>query len=243
MGFDIGGYVFNSSMASNQVANQIITKDLVLYLDAGNINSYPGSGTTWTDLTGNGNNSTLVNGSTFSTAEYSGGSIKFVRASSQYTSIYQVPNSFWTGGSWTVSAWVYFTSINSGPDNAIVGHGASSPNNGLHLGERTAKVHFGLYGNDITGAISLSAGIWYNLVFTYNNSSYLKQIYVNGVFDTSGGTVAYGGTGTNTELGRYPWAPTYLLNGNIGIICFYNKVLSTTEIKQNYNVQKGRFGL
>jgi hypothetical protein len=44
MGFDIGGYVFNSSMASNQVANQIITKDLVLYLDAGNINSYIGSG-------------------------------------------------------------------------------------------------------------------------------------------------------------------------------------------------------
>jgi hypothetical protein len=94
-----------------------------------------------------------------------------------------------------------------------------------------------------TGAISLSAGIWYNLVFTYNNSSYLKQIYVNSVFDTSGGTVAYGGTGTNTELGRYPWAPSYLLNGNIAIVSFYNKVLSANEILQNYNIQKGRFGL
>jgi hypothetical protein len=68
MGFDIGGYVFNSSMASNQVANQIITKDLVLYLDAGNINSYPGSGTTWTDLSGNGYNGTLVNGPTYNSA-------------------------------------------------------------------------------------------------------------------------------------------------------------------------------
>ena len=59
MGFDIGGYVFNSSMASNQFANQIITKDLVLYLDAGNINSYIGSGSTWTDLSGKGVNGTI----------------------------------------------------------------------------------------------------------------------------------------------------------------------------------------
>jgi hypothetical protein len=40
----------------------IVTDGLVLCLDAGNPKSYPGSGTTWTDLSGNGNNGTLVNG-------------------------------------------------------------------------------------------------------------------------------------------------------------------------------------
>jgi hypothetical protein len=243
MPLNISGNIINSEIVKRYPTTKISKAGLVLHLDAFTPESYSGSGTAWYDLTGNGYNGTLVNSPTFSTAEYSGGSIKFVRASTQYTSIYQIPASFWTGGSWTVSAWVYFTSVNSGLDNAIVGHGASSVNNGLHLGERTGKAYFGLYGNDITGAISLSAGIWYNLVFTYNNSSYLKQIYVNSVFDTSGGTVAYGGTGTNTELGRYPWAPSYLLNGNIAIVSFYNKVLSANEILQNYNIQKSRFGL
>jgi hypothetical protein len=243
MPLNISGSIINSEIVKRYPTTKISKAGLTLHLDVFTPESYPGSGTAWYDLTINGYNSTLINSPTFSTAEYSGGSIKFVRASSQYTSIYQVPDSFWTGSSWTVSAWVYFTSVNNGPDNAIVGHGSGTFNNGLHLGERSGKAYFGLYANDITGAISLSAATWYNLVFTYNNSSYLKQIYVNSVFDTSGGTVAYGGTGTNTELGRYPWATSYLLNGNIAIMSFYNKVLSANEVLQNYNVQKGRFGL
>jgi hypothetical protein len=243
MPLNISGNIINSEIVKRYPTTKISKGALALQLDAFTPESYPGSGTSWYDLAVYGFNGTLVNNPTFSTAEYSGGSIKFVRASSQYTTLYGLPGLLWNSYSWTVSAWVYFTSVNSGLDNAIVGHGASSVNNGLHLGERTGKAYFGFYGNDLTGAISLSAGIWYNLVFTYSNSSYLKQIYVNSVFDISGGTVAYGGTGPNTELGRYPWAPSYLLNGNIAIISFYNKVLSANEILQNYNIQKGRFGL
>ncbi len=48
----------------------IVTNGLVLHLDAANTKSYSGSGTTWTDLSGNGNNGTLTNGPTFDSANY-----------------------------------------------------------------------------------------------------------------------------------------------------------------------------
>jgi hypothetical protein len=247
MPININGHIISSdsSNSSGIIQNypNIVKSGLVLWLDAGRLTSYPATGTVWSDLTVNFYNATLLNGPSFSTAEYGGGSIKFVRASSTYASVYRVPDSFWNGGSWTVSAWVNFTSVNNGGDNAIVGHGVQGANNAIHLTERSGKAYFGLYANDITGAISLNAGTWYNLVWTYNNSGYLKQIYVNGTFDTSGGSVAYGGTGTNTELGRYPWSVASLLNGNIAIMCFYNKVLSANEVLQNFNADRSRFGV
>jgi len=247
MPLDINGNIISSNVSNSsgiiQSYPNIVKSGLVMWLDAGRLSSYPGSGTTLTDLTVNFYNASGVNSPTFSTAEGGGGSIKFVRASSQYASVYRVPDSQWTGGSWSVSSWVNFNAVNNGGDNAIVGHGVQAVNNGMHLSERAGKTYFGLYGNDITGTISLSGGIWYNLVWTYNSSGYLKQIYVNGVFDTSGGSVAYGGTGTNVELGRYPWSTTSLLNGNIAIMCFYNKVLSATEVLQNFNADRGRFGV
>jgi hypothetical protein len=245
MPLDINGNIISSNVSNSsgiiQSYPNIVKSGLTMWLDAGRLASYPGSGTTLTDLTVNFYNATGVNSPTFSTAEGGGGSIKFVRASSQYATLYRIPDSFWTS-SWSVSAWVKFTSV-SGDDNVVLGHGVQSLNNGLHLTERTAKPYFGLYGNDITGTISLSANIWYNIVWIYNSSSYLKQIYVNGVFDTSGGSVGYSGSGTNTEIGRYPWATAQLANNNIAILCFYNKVLSSVEVLQNFNADRSRFGV
>ena len=69
----------NVELANRQIiwpsAGSIITSGLILNLDAGNVASYPGSGTTWTDLSGNGNNGTLINGPTFNSSN--GGSILF----------------------------------------------------------------------------------------------------------------------------------------------------------------------
>jgi len=245
MPININGNILSSdsSNSSGIIQNypNIVKSGLVMWLDAGRLTSYPGSGSSLTDLTVNFYNATGVNSPTFSTSEGGGGSIKFVRASSQYASVYRIPDSQWTS-SWSVSTWVNFTSVNGG-DNVLVGHGVQSANSGLHLTERNGTTYFGLYANDIAGTISLSANIWYNLVWTYNSSGYLKQIYVNGVFDTSGGSVAYSGSGTNTEIARYPWSSGVLGNNNIAIMCFYNKVLSANEILQNFNADRSRFGV
>lgn len=163
--------------------------------------------------------------------------------SSTYISVYSIPDSFWNAGSWTASAWVKFTSINKGSDNAIFGHGVSSPNNGLHLAERSGYVYFGFHSNDTAGTIPLSSGRWINIVFAYNYTTKLKQIYVNGVFDTSGGSVGYGGTGTNTEVGRYPWSTGHVLYGYVGEVELHSRLLSAAEISQNFNIHKSRYGL
>jgi hypothetical protein len=192
------------------------------------------------DLTNGNNNGTLVNGPTYTSSF--GGSIVF-DGTNDYVSEYSIPDSFWNAGSWTANVWVKFTTVSKGLDNAVFGHGAVAGSGGLHLGERNSAAYFGFYGNDIGGTVPLSANTWYNIVWVFNYSTKLKQLYVNGVFDTSGGTVGYGGTGTNTEIGRYPWAASYLMSGNISLTSLYNRVLSASEILQNYNSAKSRFGL
>lgn len=163
--------------------------------------------------------------------------------SSNYITAYTIPDSFWNAGSWSVSVWIKFNAVNKGTDNAIFGHGAVGTNNGLHLAERSSVVYFGFYSNDTAGTIPLAANRWYNIVWTFNYSTKLKQIYVNGVFDASGGSVGYGGTGTNTEFGRYPWSTGNLTNSSISSIYGYNKVLTAVEVRQNFNRTKSRFGL
>jgi hypothetical protein len=162
--------------------------------------------------------------------------------SSNYITAYSIPDSFWYGGSWTVSAWVKFNSVSKGIDNAIIGHGALGANNGLHLAERNSRVYFGMYNNDTGGNIPLSANVWYHIVWTFDYSTKLKRIYVNGVFDTSGGAIGYSGTGSNTEIGRYPWATSYLMSGYIQTVSLHNRVLTSDEILKTFNRAKNLYG-
>jgi prepilin-type N-terminal cleavage/methylation domain-containing protein len=213
----------------------------ILYLDASISNSYSGTGNTWTDLSGKGYNGTLINGVGYS-SNTSGGALTFDGVD-DYVSDNLVPDSFWNSGSWTVSTWVNFNTVNRAMDNALIGHGSAATNNGLHLVERGARVYFGFYGNDASSNTILSAGIWYNIVVTYDNSSKLKQIYVNGVFDKSSGTIGYSGSGGNTRIGSYPFGSVVSLSGKISNIQLHNLVLTKSEIEKNFDVQHGRFGL
>lgn len=162
--------------------------------------------------------------------------------SADYITPSGITDSMLNAGSWTVSSWVKFTTVNKGSDNAIVGHGTTSASNGLHLGERSTQLYFGFYGNDMGGSKVLSAGTWYNITFTYNNGSKLKTTYVNGIFDASGGSVGYSGVGSNFTIGRYPWGGTYLY-GSLPVIQFYTRELSAAEVSQNFNALRGRYGI
>jgi len=223
---------------------QIITNGLQLNLDAGDSSSYPGSGTTWYDLSGNNNNGTLVNGPTYSSAN--GGSIVFDGTNDYVAETSSLSDAFWQGN-WTASFWVNFDSLNTGNytgDRPLLQHGSSSTRRGLHLNQRNSRIHFGLYGDDLGGTNVLSTGTWYNVVFTLNNSSYVKQIYLNGVLDNSHtGGGAYAGTGTNTRICGKVLNFGLFFDGFMSSCSFYNRVLTASEITQNYNALKGRFGL
>ncbi len=227
---------------------KIVADGLVLNLDAAQLRSYPTTGTTWTDLSGNSYNGTLAGSSPPTYSSLNGGSFSFSGGSFnvRYISLFSIPASFWNAGSWTASVWVKFNVVGNPPnqDNSIIGHGVvASTSNMLHLGERGRKVQFGMYGNDLTGTITLSAGVFYNIVWVYNRTTNLKQIYVNSTFDSSATGTTYTGTGTGTRLGCYSITNfgALNLNGNLYAVQLYNKVLSADEVSQNYNAIKSRF--
>ena len=221
---------------------RVITDGLVLALDAGDTNSYSGIGTTWTDLSGNGNNGTLVNG-----VGYSNGSLSFdgvndeVRITNYNQSLYHL------------NCWVYLNStITASSSNGFFNYGSSSQP-GVDFGSVTGLVSGEtltiLYENpsntyrrtSITENISSG---WNSITFNWNGSSY--DIYINSIsktttFGTSTGHVPLI-VPTNLTFG-YGYTSTIKFSGNIAQVSIYNKALTASEIQQNFNALRGRFGI
>jgi hypothetical protein len=214
----------------------IVTDGLVLHLDAGDSASYPGSGTTWTDLSGNGNNGT-ISGATYSSNE--SGYLDF-DGSNDYVNL----GSFFTFSNFTISLWVYpgstqttyadiFDNNHTGTQNFVCQQNANNVN----------QYSFGVSGSSGTSLFTLSANVWQYLTFTYNNS--VASAYINGAFHSSG---APGGPANyvNPILNIARWSSQYggrHWNGRVSYFTAYNKVLTASEITQNYNALKGRYGL
>ena len=222
----------------------IVLNGLVLALDAGNVKSYPGSGTTWTDLSGRGNNGTLTNGPIYSSAN--GGSIVF-DGTNDYVAPTGLTDAFWQGN-WTASFWVNFdTNSNTDDgtsDKTLLQHGISFTRSGLHLTQRNTSIFLGLFSDDLYGNAILTTGTWYNFVFTLNNTTRVKQIYMNGNLDASDtGVGAYVGTGNNSIIGGPSLTFGSHFDGFMPSCSFYNRVLSAAEVTQNFNALKGRFVL
>jgi len=219
----------------------IIEDGLVLYLDAGNRKSYPGSGTTWFDKSGRGNNGTLINGPTFNTGELGSvvfdGVNDFVKPNS--SSILEFTD-------FTLSSWIKLSSLNL---NQFIIDTSTNNNFGLGYSYRITtsnRVRFWAYNADnfLDSTATVSSNIWCNVVSTYNNTPKLQTIYINGLFDISNthsnsfviSNTANLRIGSSQILGGY-------ITGDIALIQMYNRALSAQEILQNYNATKGRFGL
>jgi hypothetical protein len=214
------------------------TTSLILSLDAANIKSYIGSGTSWNDLSGNNNNSVLSNGPTF-TGSF-GGSIIFDGTNDTADiSTIDLRTSF------TYECWVNMNVLNG---FSFLGQGSTSANNGLHIWNTSdTSLRFGMFGNDTdVNSLTSSTNTWYHYVFTYNHSSpYTKNIYRNAVKQTTAeqqGQSQYTGTGTLRIAAIYSSGGSYA-NGRFAMARIYNRILADTEILQNYNSNKSRFGL
>jgi hypothetical protein len=154
-----------------------------------------------------------------------------------------ISDSFLNAGSWTMSAWIKLSAAYKGNDNPIFSHGSSaSANNALHIVERNGTIYFGMYANDVGGSISIINNKWYNVSCTYDYTTKLKTIYVNGVFDAALGTVGYTGVGSNFMIGKLAYDSKFF-NGRMGNIQIYSRVLSLAEVQQNFNALRGRYGV
>ena len=240
------------SIYTPPIASPIITDGLILNLDASNTSSYPGTGTVWTDLSSNGNNGTLTNGVGYSSTN--GGIMTF----DGVNDFVQIENnsSLSQTSALTLSTWVKLNSLSS--DTALIGKQWCNMNQYSYLLMITTqgKISFnqpnvngacnGTYG-EYTSTNSLSLNTWYNVVMTFTNTSI--KLYLNGQL-MSGTLTGYINNlfvstspvllGTYRSLfGNYG----LMLNGSMGSTLIYNKSLSASEVTQNYNATKSRFGL
>jgi hypothetical protein len=222
-----------------------VTNGLVLALDAANPKSYPGSGTTWTDLSGNGNNGTLVNG-----VGYSGdnlGSLSFDGVN-DYINLGQNNFIFYPTQGLTVSSWVK-TSV---ADKWIIDSSRLSTSQGWGLNCGGAGPAFFLLnglGNQVSSGFSIATGNWINLVGTWTPSISLLM-YVNGIqvgSNTSSipSSINLPDPIYDTNIGRRAAGNTVSAywNGNIAQASIYNRALTAAEIQQNFNATRSRFSI
>jgi hypothetical protein len=232
-----------------------VMSGMVLWLDAGDTDSYPGTGTTWTDLTNPANNGTLIGNITYTADD--GGALVFPNPNTgvgtSYVRMNRVTEFMPTTGL-TVEQWL-------SPDDWLPAAGRQTISNteagGYAMSIRTGGIDFivllnGVYRNArLTDASGLSG--WVHLVGTCDGR--FVKLYVNGV-DTLTGNNDAGATYPITyhpsnglfigaEAGASATVPNTIQSyeGKMGTTAIYNRALTAAEVLKNYRSDKSRFGL
>ena len=233
----------------------IVTNGLVLYLDAANIKSYPGSGSNWNDLSGNNNNATLTDPPTYSNNGF------LFNGSSNYATINNSVSLQPGLNSWSVEFWINLQSVGIGDYPQIIGSRPWSTNTDLGwavcYGSSLHKVcaHYadGSSGFDVpttniaqsNSIITIGTVQHWVVVFDILNSK--LNFYLNGVLDLSN-TVTYPRTTINQNNTAYigreiQGSNLRRLNAILYKIAVYNRALLASEIQQNFNALRGRYNI
>ena len=213
---------------------EITESGLVLALDAGNTKSYPGSGTTWTDLSGNSNTGTLTNGPTYSSAN--GGSLVF-DGSNDYVELNT--NNIITGTNpFTFEA--FYKVTNASVSAELFGnYGAGYTSNTIWISGR-----YGVYINDLVPYFQgypLGVGT-YHMAFT-KTSAGACTLYKNGVVDGTATSTTSISSSQNFRIGSDVNGIAEVFGGNLYSLKVYNRALSAAEVRQNFNATRGRYGI
>ncbi len=232
----------------------IIEDGLVLCLDAGNKLSYPGAGTTWTDLVGS-NNGTLNNmtegGLSGSFNSENGGSLSF-DGSNEYIQLGDLSSTEGVDGL-TVSAWVFIDQFSSAAD-AFFSRDASAGSRGWYLGSWNHANTGGLNivrwlmstngsSNDALNTSELLVNTWYYVTGTWDNSK--MKIYINDSLNNSINTSNTSSPTPNLSeslrIGLRLAGGSNYFNGSLALGQIYNRALAADEIRQNYEATVGRY--
>lgn len=223
---------------SNQ---KIIGTNLQLHLDAAQRISYPTTGTTWTDISGNGRNGTLTNGPTYGTAN--GGNIS-LDGTNDFISI--GTSNFGITRDFTISFWMNMST--KAVDIDVFNKGYNLPY-GIYI-YRGSTGFMSVQGSLTSGFFALNSvttsytGIK-NWVAVRSNTNLFW--YVNGTQDaTSSGNssnnISFDAAKTWYFGSNSEGAQGYFL-GSVHNILIYNTALTATQVANNYNAVKSRFGL
>jgi hypothetical protein len=221
--------------------SRVVVEGLVLALDAANTKSYPGSGTTWTDLSGNGNNGTLTNGPTYSSAN--GGSIVFDGVN-DYVTLSSSQIAPGTGA----FTWNFWIKLNDLTTYSIIFSGTGSNSDyGVILANYPVGYGLAYYANGLQIIDSpRSFASWCYVTFVGNggaDGSRNVKLYGNTIQVGSTYNINYNFTSTTPIIGANHSSFAELMRGNVSNVSYYNRALSAAEVSQNYNALKSRFGL
>lgn len=216
---------------------------LVMHLDAGNYESYSGSGTIWSDLSGNNLEATLFNGVTYTTD--AGGAMSFDGAN-DYVNI-PYANQFNIKYAISLSIWIKRTSgFNQLQDTMILGR---PPAWYFYDSYNSGNIHSDVFIDGTRRAARTVAvpfdGNWYQVTYTYDSNNQTSKIYRNGILSSSitiTGLTNYlidSSTANFSRMGQNTVGRTMIINDAY----VYSRALLTEEITQHYNLHKSRYGL
>lgn len=222
---------------SNPVS--IVTNGLTIWYDAANLNSYTGSGTNWRDMSPSGRNGTLTNSPGF-TASFGGGIV--FDGTNDYIAI--PDNAINSNANFTMNFWMRNTAA-PGTTRTLYGVQNNSNNTG-RFQFRCEDTTLAALRNGIirfagwSSAISLNTNHYVTISLTKSTNTW--EVYVNAV---SRGTVVSNQTFTDTTMaiGSARTFDGELFLGNIYAFHHYNRVLSASEILQNFQAHRGRYGV
>jgi len=223
-------------MAVQYAFGKIVTNGLVLALDAADRNSYVSGSATWTDLSGNNNTGIFLPGSSSFNPSNNNAISTMCTSSLSFASSNNTSQIIWfyyNGGSVaSVLCGLTEGGYNSSGIGLYINNGAS----GATAGNRVSVIYPGLAYNAISPqAGTLASNAWTQLVLIRDSTT--TSLYQNA--SLVGSTSSTPGAGT-VRSSIFAVAPSV---GSIGSFQTYNRALSASEVAQNYNAQRARFGL
>lgn len=224
--FDNGGYLgYKGTFGAAISIPPVLPSGLTLHVDAGNTASYPGSGTTWADLSGSGNNMTLAGGPTFQSSN--GGVLQFTTTQSATNPLnYQYNQNF------TI---ISGSRLTGGSNSRVV---ASTSTNWL-FGHYSSYSQ-AYYANGWIHYSGVADQAWRIYAGTENYAANQRSFYVNNtavVTNSTGGSTGFNGLSINSNpYGEYS-------NCEVSFIAVWNRILTTAEMTTVYNAYKSKLGL
>ena len=218
---------------------RIVTDGLILTLDAINPKSYPGSGTVWYDLSGNGHNFNLINGPSLTSEGLA------FDGTNQYANIGSSGLNFGTADDRTVEIWVKVEELPADQGGLF---GDQTSTSAVILVSSTGNFNFRWDdSSNVFSNFTITAGEWVQFVLVHRPHRNITY-YVNGGLDTAEFTTSDTGVTQNSawSIGRQNRNFTgefYYLDCVVSVARQYNRQLTAAEIQQNYNAMRSRYGL
>ena len=224
----------------------LVSDGLVLYLDAANAESYPGSGSTWTDLSGKNNHATMYGTVPYETDVTT--CFNFATATGVASSVSTLGFTFGsnmipTTGDFTFSCWIKNPNTNSGQVGLFSNAGGGD---GYRFGVGLNGIYYlvgpGYKEETVPFSSTLLTALWYNVTTVYARTTTQILVYLNGVLQNTS-TIPVQTAMQNGTPGIVRSSCCGVYTGKLASFSAYNSALSAAEILQNYNALKSRFGL